>query len=58
MQVFKKNVIETFQMWFKNSLGCSKVTAFQENVTVEDESLKILDQIVEQTNTLNEAVVS
>ncbi|XP_026819663.1 uncharacterized protein LOC113558414 [Rhopalosiphum maidis] len=56
MQVFKKNVIETFQMWFKNTLGCSKVTAFQENVIVEDESLKILDQIVEQTNTLNEEI--
>lgn len=50
--------METFQMWFKNSLECSKVTVFQENVIFEDESLKILDEIVEKTNTLNEEIVS
>jgi len=50
--------METFQMWFKNSLECSKVTVFQENVILEDESLKILDEIVEKTNTLNEEIVS
>lgn len=56
--MFRKNLIETFHIWFKNTLECSKVTVFQENVTFEDESLKILDQIVEQTNTLNEEIVS
>jgi len=56
--VFRKNLIETFHIWFKNTLECSKVTVFQENVTFEDESLKILDQIVGQTNTLNEEIVS
>jgi len=56
--VFRKNLVETFHIWFKNTLECSKVTVFQENVTFEDESLKILDQIVEQTNTLNAEIVS
>ncbi|XP_025207495.1 interaptin-like [Melanaphis sacchari] len=56
LQVFKKNLIGTFQLWFKNTLECSKATIFQENVIFEDESLKILDQIVEQTNTLNEEI--
>lgn len=56
--MFRKNLIETFHIWFKNTLECSKVTVFQENVTFEDESLKILDQIVGQTNTLNEEIVS
>lgn len=45
-------------MWFKNSLERSKITVFQENVIFEDESLKILDEIVEKTNTLNEEIVS
>ncbi|CAH1732833.1 unnamed protein product [Aphis gossypii] len=53
LQMFRKNLVETFHLWFKNTLECSKVTVFQENVTFEDESLRILDQIVEQTNTLN-----
>lgn len=56
--MFRKNLIETFHIWFKNTLECSKVTVFQENVTFEEESLKILDQIVEQTNTLNTEIVS
>lgn len=56
LQVFKKNVIETFQVWFKNSLEYSKVTVFQENITFEDKSLKILDEIVEKTNSLNEEI--
>ncbi|XP_060857350.1 dynein heavy chain-like protein 2 [Metopolophium dirhodum] len=56
LQVFKKNVMETFQMWFKNSLECSNVTVFQENVIFKDESLRILDEIVEKTNTLNEEI--
>lgn len=45
-------------MWFKNSLERSKITVFQENVIFEDESLKILDEIVKKTNTLNEEIVS
>lgn len=53
-----KNLIETFHIWFKNTLECSKITVFQENATFEDESLKILDQIVEQTNTLHAEIVS
>ncbi|XP_022163307.1 uncharacterized protein LOC111028850 [Myzus persicae] len=56
LEVFKKNIIETFRMWFKNSLECSKVTEFQGNVIFEAESLKILDDIVEKTNTLNEEI--
>jgi len=56
--VFKKNLIESFQMWFKNSFESSKLTVFQENVTFEDKTLKILDEIVEKTNTLNEEIVS
>ncbi|KAL5238224.1 hypothetical protein ACI65C_005634 [Semiaphis heraclei] len=56
LQVFKKNVKETFKMWFKNSLECSKETALQENMIFDDKSLKLLDEIMEKTNTLNEEI--
>lgn len=45
-------------MWFKNSLECSKETALQENMIFDDKSLKLLDEIMEKTNTLNEEIVS
>jgi len=45
-------------MWFKNSLECSKVTVSQENMIFDEESLKILDELVGKTNSLNEEIVS
>lgn len=56
--MFKKNLKESFYIWYKKSFECSKITAFQENVTFENETFKAIDEIERKSNILNEEIVS
>jgi len=55
---FKENLKKTFGIVIKNSIDNLKINGFCENFNIREESFKMLDNVFEKRNYLDDEIVS